>query len=511
MDMVWLQRDLGLYVVGLFDTFHASSVLGYPKRSLLALLSKFANFDAQKQYQMADWRVRPLPKELFDYARSDTHFLLFIYDKLRNELIDKSKPDEPGGNLVDVVLEESKKEALQRYEFPTYDEDLGTGSSGWYNMIWRTPALFNNEQFSVFRAIHHWRDAVARREDESTNYIIPKNVLFNLAREMPVDMPSLKSHFHPAQTTSIRLQELLSIIETAKATGKNGPDLKDFLKTHPLYVEKKPDIPILKNAKPNPSQSGSLREQSLSAGQSQASIRASTSSFWGPTVSGSEVQQSGRLSTNMVQDVRLAVPLPPLTAEIFQVSTTNGANPQAVSSATPGPEMEHLYTKDRKATDRNDVFVVKELGGRKRKASELAESDPTVPTFSSPADSSSLNDDERDDEILIGKEHGSAEKAQKRKKTVSTHSEQTNQERKSKDKQKKLRTREENKRKVAEEQEPFDYANAPSMLNMKHDYTKDQSKSKGKPFDPYSKSLDAPKGMRNSNKEITGRSLTFKK
>ena len=58
MDIMWLQRDLGLYVVGLFDTFHASSLLGYPKRSLAALLLRHANFDAAKQYQMADWRTR---------------------------------------------------------------------------------------------------------------------------------------------------------------------------------------------------------------------------------------------------------------------------------------------------------------------------------------------------------------------------------------------------------------------------------------------------------------------
>ena len=58
MDMIWLQRDLGLYVVGLFDTFHASRCLGYPKKSLAYLLKRFANFDAAKQYQMADWRIR---------------------------------------------------------------------------------------------------------------------------------------------------------------------------------------------------------------------------------------------------------------------------------------------------------------------------------------------------------------------------------------------------------------------------------------------------------------------
>lgn len=58
MDMIWLQRDFGLYVVSLFDTFHASRLLGYPKHGLAYSLKRFANFDAAKQYQMADWRIR---------------------------------------------------------------------------------------------------------------------------------------------------------------------------------------------------------------------------------------------------------------------------------------------------------------------------------------------------------------------------------------------------------------------------------------------------------------------
>lgn len=58
MDIVWLQRDLGLYIVGLFDTHQASRVLGYGGGSLAFLLKKFADFDAQKQYQTADWRMR---------------------------------------------------------------------------------------------------------------------------------------------------------------------------------------------------------------------------------------------------------------------------------------------------------------------------------------------------------------------------------------------------------------------------------------------------------------------
>ena len=58
MDIVWLQRDLGLYVVGMFDTHYASRGLGYAGGSLAFLLKKFIDFDADKKYQLADWRIR---------------------------------------------------------------------------------------------------------------------------------------------------------------------------------------------------------------------------------------------------------------------------------------------------------------------------------------------------------------------------------------------------------------------------------------------------------------------
>lgn len=65
MDIVWLQRDLGLYINGLFDTHHACRVLGYPGGSLAFLLKKFIDFDADKKYQMADWRIRCVTRSQF--------------------------------------------------------------------------------------------------------------------------------------------------------------------------------------------------------------------------------------------------------------------------------------------------------------------------------------------------------------------------------------------------------------------------------------------------------------
>lgn len=60
MDIGWLQRDFGIYVVNMFDTGQAARVLNYEKYSLAFLLKKFCDVTANKQYQLADWRIRLL-------------------------------------------------------------------------------------------------------------------------------------------------------------------------------------------------------------------------------------------------------------------------------------------------------------------------------------------------------------------------------------------------------------------------------------------------------------------
>lgn len=58
LDMHWMQRDFSLYVVNLFDTGQASRVMELPKFSLAFLLHYCCEVEAEKQYQLADWRIR---------------------------------------------------------------------------------------------------------------------------------------------------------------------------------------------------------------------------------------------------------------------------------------------------------------------------------------------------------------------------------------------------------------------------------------------------------------------
>ncbi|WVN85849.1 uncharacterized protein L203_101001 [Cryptococcus depauperatus CBS 7841] len=194
-DIVWLQHDFDIYVVNMFDTYHASVVLGMQQRSLSSLLLLYCNFEADKRYQRADWRIRPLPESMLYYARSDTHFLLFIYDNLRNALLQKSShalsPDAKDAPIVlssakqnpqaamRNVLDRSADTALKLYERDAYDEETGRGSGGWLvsGKKWLPKGGIDQECGWIWRHLHEWRDRIAREQDESPFYILPQALL----------------------------------------------------------------------------------------------------------------------------------------------------------------------------------------------------------------------------------------------------------------------------------------------------------------------------------------------
>ncbi|XP_071763488.2 exosome complex component 10 [Centroberyx gerrardi] len=175
-DMEWLQRDLGLYVVNLFDTHQASRALNLARHSLDHLLKFFCNVDSDKRYQLADWRIRPLPDEMFQYARADTHYLLYIYDSLRVQLLDFNH-GQPG--LLQSVWNKSKDISLKKYVKPIFTEE------SYLDLQRKQKKSFNTQQLTAFRLLFAWRDKLARQEDESTGYILPNHMMIKISEELP--------------------------------------------------------------------------------------------------------------------------------------------------------------------------------------------------------------------------------------------------------------------------------------------------------------------------------------
>lgn len=513
MDVMWLQRDLGLYLVGLFDTHYACRALGYPGGSYAYLLKRFCNVDAQKQYQLADWRIRPLPQELFDYARSDTHYLLYIFDHLRNELITKSnfsKPNHEGDKIYDV-LTRSSETALQVYEHPVYDTELGQGPGGWYKLLARTPALLSKEQFAVFRAVHKWRDDVAREQDDSVHYVMPNHQVFSIAKAMPTTRAEVLGVAQPGtQTVRLRADELVSVIVRAKEEGKNGPEMVEVMsKVEPQFPRKPAQRPEQNHSVaaflPQRQQPGAASGGPVVAANPRA-LRSDQSSFWGPAFSPPSQKPGAEQRRAMATaNIDLSVPLPPLTAEVFADPAEAVATP--VKSSEPATPAASTPADTPKAEDQDDdVFVLKQLGGNKKRKRQQP----------------SAFEQEKE-KALDGLAQGNDEVA-----LPSAEEEANNQQTKA---ERKRAKKEAKKAKKAgdgivgggggpngttngldydEDDVPFDYNSAPSMLNPPKESKEDRKKREKKQVDPYKKAMDAPKGLGRNQKERAGRTMTYR-
>ncbi|KAF8495725.1 ribonuclease H-like domain-containing protein [Russula emetica] len=301
-DVVWLQQDFNLYLVNMFDTFHASKVLGLPRHGLATLLEMYCDFTPDKRYQLADWRIRPLSDDMLKYARADTHFLLYVYDNLRNALLDRAdlrsaspttsragSPTAPDA-FVQEVLSRSTETALRAYSPEPYDAEGGTGPNGWDTLArrWNKLALgidgVLGVQREVFRALHVWRDRVAREEDESTGYVLPNRFLFKLVEQPPADMAALLHAFEfTPHVVKRRAKELLDVIRDAMKKGLSGAieDPKELLPTAPsetTVAPSKMDVDV-------PSASTQPRQTSLwSFNFNKALPVAATSSLFGSAI-----------------------------------------------------------------------------------------------------------------------------------------------------------------------------------------------------------------------------------
>jgi exosome complex exonuclease RRP6 len=213
-DVVWMQRDFGLYLVNVFDTGQASRVLDFPYFSLAYLLKHYCSVVADKQYQLADWRVRPLPPVMERYAREDTHYLLYIYDRMRNELIVRGNTN---NNLLLAVLGRGRQLAAVRYE-----KMLLTPSSH-LELYQRNSIVFSTQQMHVFAQLFRWRDSVARDEDESTRFVLPNHMLFHVAELMPTTTDALYACCSPVPSY-LRLYgtDVVDIIAQAKKDALEG-------------------------------------------------------------------------------------------------------------------------------------------------------------------------------------------------------------------------------------------------------------------------------------------------
>lgn len=189
-DIQWLQRDFNIFIVNMFDTFFAAKALQLPAFSLSHLLLRYAAVTADKKYQLADWRTRPVPADMLNYARMDTHYLLHIYGRLRDELLERG-----GAASVLSVFQQSTRSALALYRPEASDPQ------GWRSIVGKSTIPYSEREVSLVKAIYAWRERIAKQENESPPAVMPNYMILRLAQGSSTDPEViLKSAKHPMVT-----------------------------------------------------------------------------------------------------------------------------------------------------------------------------------------------------------------------------------------------------------------------------------------------------------------------
>jgi exosome complex exonuclease RRP6 len=413
---------------------------------------------------------------MYYYARSDTHYLLYVYDMVRNELVEQSND---GNNKVEWVLQKSKEVSLQRYETPLCDEDTGQGSRGWFNVLVKSPSGFNNEQFAVYKAIYKWRDDLARRYDESPAFIMPQHVLGDIARLMPSDAMALVSILQKdGATVKAHLAELLQVISEAKASGTTGPSMLEFFRGDSLgTVARKvfsttksptsdPDIPAAKELRSEHSQLwGGMSLSSVWDGTRQVSNPSGTTQISLPWTA--YIQNQGNMDVDLTDEV-------PVEAEAEVVMIPVG-------------------TESRQVAAKDEDFTLKAGRTQNGKSTESSESD------------SDSGDD--DDQASKKKAANEAMKAERAAKKAARKEAKKAAKREARQSAKSDATGEDDE----DDEQAFDYNKAQSVLHAQRSNGSTEQRKKSH-FDPYgTKGWDELKGARNMNYQKPGKTATFKK
>ena len=173
-DLRLLHQDYGWRVTNIFDTRVAAQLLGLRAFGLAALLERYFGIKLDKKHQRADWSMRPLTRDMLDYAALDTMYLLELRDRLKEEL-------EARGRWGWAAEEFARLEGTQ------WAPEDGDGAF----LRVKGARDLTRRELAILRELVPWRDGVARELDRSTFRVVSNDVLLEIARQAPTTREGL--------------------------------------------------------------------------------------------------------------------------------------------------------------------------------------------------------------------------------------------------------------------------------------------------------------------------------
>jgi ribonuclease D len=174
-DTRCLARDFKFEIRGLFDTMVACQFLGEEKVGLADVLGKYFGVALDKQFQRADWSIRPLPQGMIVYAAEDTRHLHQLCELLEGRLREKGR--------IEWVAE----------EFALLEQGRFREQEGPLWLRFKGANLLDRRQLATLDQLLLWRDGEARRKDRPPFKVIGNDILLALAKAMPLTAEAIKA------------------------------------------------------------------------------------------------------------------------------------------------------------------------------------------------------------------------------------------------------------------------------------------------------------------------------
>jgi ribonuclease D len=168
-DILILKRRYRFAFQNLFDTRVAAATLGSKNPGLASVLREHFQIELDKSMQRSNWGDRPLSDKQIRYARLDTHFLLPLMRRQKEELEKRAR--------AMIVAGECRR--LERLEPPHAEFD----ADEWVKV--KGARLLGPLERQVFRELFILRERLASESDQPPFRVMNNEVLIALARARP--------------------------------------------------------------------------------------------------------------------------------------------------------------------------------------------------------------------------------------------------------------------------------------------------------------------------------------
>lgn len=193
-DVGIFYHQLGVFTANLFDTQEAAKYCGIKHQiSYQDICQKVLGVSIEKEQQFRNWLIRPLSKELIDYALQDVTYLLQLYQKLKSEMI----------AYHDIQKFFSLMNIYNEKEF--YAPNLEN--------IWKKIKIDETSRAldNRLQMLAAFRELCAIKLDLPRQHVINDNAIISIAKNLPKDSQALNKLSIRHKLSAEQLEELFDL------------------------------------------------------------------------------------------------------------------------------------------------------------------------------------------------------------------------------------------------------------------------------------------------------------